>query len=126
MFTGSTSQEKIDEKSIPNPINLYGETKLQCWELIKLNRDRFGLNVYGHLLFNHGSLYTKPGFLAHNIAIKLFDLIQNTTQLITINNSNQLLDISHSQDFIDAIISVDQLSVPQDFVLSGLELKSIG
>jgi len=126
MFTGSTSQEQIDEKSIPNPINLYGETKFQCWELIKLNRERFGLNVYGHILFNHGSRYTRPGFFTHNIAVKLFDLIQDPTKRTTINNSNQLLDISHSEDFIDAIISVDQISFPQDFVLSSLELKSIG
>lgn len=126
MFLGYPNNTLIREDTLPRSINHYGKTKVDSWNLIETFRSNEGIRAFGYILFNHASRFTKPGFLAHNLATQIIQLLQCPEKVLKIENANQLLDVSHSQDFMHAIISCGDLRQPEDFILANDEFESLG
>lgn len=126
MFLGYPNNTLINEKTMPRSLNHYGKTKADSWNQIKKFRRDEGVRAFGYILFNHASRFTKPGFLAHNLATQILGLLNHPEQVLRIENANQLLDASHSQDFMNAIIGCGDLPEPEDFILANDEFESLG
>jgi GDPmannose 4,6-dehydratase len=63
MYSPSLFQNKITEKNIYAPQNLYSKTKLEGFNLLKKYRQEYGLFANGLILFNHTSAIAKPTYL---------------------------------------------------------------
>lgn len=126
MFLGHPNNTLICEDTLPISTNHYANTKVGSWNLIKAFRHIEGVRAFGYILFNHASRFTKPGFLAHNLATQIIELLNHPEHILQIKNANQLLDVSHSQDFIDAIIGCGELPFPEDFVLANNKYECLG
>ena len=124
MYQPGNSDSKISSKSELNPKNWYGETKAMAFELIK-NAQNWGLLAYGAILFNHSSLFSKPGFLLYDLVkqIKLFDPINRP--FVEVENEFSRLDISNANDICKGIKRLIDLNAPVNSTLGRGELISI-
>lgn len=124
MFGYIDSEDRyINEYSVTNPRDFYGETKAKLWEEIKKNR-ACGFLVSGFILFPCFSYFytqsnTKYGarILFREVLRQLDELKKNRIEYLKLNDFGARLNWSFAGDFAKAIRTSMKLSEPQDFVL---------
>jgi len=75
MYTPIDSTLIVNETTVTNPRDYYGETKVAAWNNLIAQRERTGLSLKMAILFNHESRLRKEGYLFRDLAkqIKLFE-----------------------------------------------------
>lgn len=123
MYSPRSLISVINSESEINPMNYYGETKAQAFEIIKKAQNS-GLLIYGAILFTHTSPFSKDGFLLFQVAKELLLVEDGTKKYIDIYNSEELIDISDARDICLAIGEISRLDAPINTVIgSGRVVK---
>ena len=108
----------VTEESKTDPINLYGQTKSEAWELLRFYRNEFGVNVGGSILFNHASKYSRREFLFSQMADQFSEIYMGERSGIDLRNPHALIDISCAFEICQGMID-NVLHLPQeDFVFA--------
>lgn len=108
---GKTQKIPLEENTCPNPISLYGTTKLYGENLCDKFYKLYGLNVYILRLFN---IYWPK----HN----------NSKPLTIFGDSNQVRDFVYAEDCISAIYIVFKKGLPSIFNIGngkGISINSV-
>ena len=125
MYSTSLFHNKITEKNIYAPQNLYAKTKLEGFNLLKKYRQEYGLFANGLILFNHTSAIAKPTYLFGEIAQQLVDFKNQERQYINIQNALQKIDICDASEVCEAIYRSIEYDFPKDYVISSGKINSI-
>ncbi len=122
----------IGVNSAPNPSDLYGKTKLESWERIKLHRSIYGSQVSGLVLFNYESSYrmgsNRSNFLIHKLAKDLAEIKADRRNEFSVNSFSSRNDWSHAIDIADGILEVAKSKNLKDYVIGsgfGQSIKQI-
>jgi GDP-D-mannose dehydratase len=118
MYDSVTCDTVIDLDTPFNPSGLYGETKIRCYEEIKMARSNFGIESSGLILFNHTSRFSKKEFLIPTLVHKLKNLLQNNKSSLTIERANYYVDISDAQNFVDGFVNLANEYKNTDYIFS--------
>jgi GDPmannose 4,6-dehydratase len=125
MYSAGNKKTEIFEHSIALPQNIYGETKLQSFNLIKKYRNLNNIFALGLILFNHASIYSKPNFLFKVLAKQVSDFQLKKSLNITLRNVNHEIDICDAQEVCNAMRLSLESNIPRDYVISSGKLVSI-
>jgi GDPmannose 4,6-dehydratase len=71
MYMAENEILKVNETTPVNPIDYYGATKAEAWDVLRHFRTDYGLKTKMAILFNHESRLRRPGFLFHDIASQI-------------------------------------------------------
>jgi GDP-D-mannose dehydratase len=100
-LTGRSGDVSIEEGTEPKPEDFYGQAKAELMELSQLARQQ-GVYVNSPILFNHDSIFKKPGYVgsaaAKVIASRLSKLTHDST-----------IDLDASVDISDALLVVEAI-----------------
>jgi len=125
MYSGMNSSVIINEDSKVSPQNVYAQTKLESFDLIKRYRELNRVFAIGLVLFNHTSIYAKSNFLFKELAKQISEYKQNLRQKISVINADYEIDISDAREVCDAMRLSIEAETPKDYVISSGDLVSI-
>lgn len=125
MYSGKNGCLLVDEDSEPNPQNLYGETKLQAFNLLRNYREKFGVWASGAILFNHTSIRSKPDFLFPQLAAQFKEVFEGRRSNLEVRNGKAMIDITSAVEICNGIQSLATLGEPSDFVFGHGKMQSI-
>ena len=125
MYTPKQKITSINEESMLNPQNYYGETKKMAFELIKQYRQQFDVYSAGAILFNHASRFSKEKFLFQQLSLQISKLIDFKGNTIKIRDFDSLIDITSADEIVNGIYASLELSSPEDFVFASGKLTKI-
>jgi GDPmannose 4,6-dehydratase len=125
MYSGTNNRTKISEDSKVLPQNVYGQTKLESFNLIQKYRDQKGVFASGLILFNHTSIYAKPDFLFRVLAKQINEYKKNIRQNISIMNADYEIDICDAREVCDAMRLSLESNFARDYVISSNNLVPI-
>ena len=126
MYTPNSSPSLVDETTPISPINGYGETKVEAWDLIKSARSEFGIHTSGAILFNHTSKYSKSEFLFPTLARKIIEVEKGKAVALSIQNTLVSLDITSAYDTCEAMSLIMKIESPEDFVIGSGKSIQLG
>jgi GDPmannose 4,6-dehydratase len=125
MYSGGSNRIEIFEDSIVSPQNIYGQTKLDSFNLIRKYRNQTGLFVSGLILFNHTSIYAKPNFLFSVLAKQINEYQNNTRRKISVVNADYEIDVCDAREVCEAMLLSLESNYASDYVISSGNLVSI-
>lgn len=117
MYEALDFPTKIDHLSPLKPSNLYAETKLEAWSLIKEYRANYGLWISCPILFRHTSEFAKPEFLFPTLANRLFQAIQLSDFRIDVHDSVSTISMCAASEVVNALCKIAGLDTGQDLVI---------
>ncbi len=125
MYGAKLEDLKISETSPLSPINEYGRTKSEAFQMIQSYRQEYEIFAAGAILFNHTSLKSKPGFLFPELADQICDTFFGITQEIRIRNFEALVDICSALEVCEGLLAMLEIPAPTDFVFSSGNLIEV-
>jgi len=125
MYSGGSSRVGISEESTTSPQNIYGQTKLESFDLIRKYRQQNDIFVSGLILFNHTSIYAKPNFLFRVLAKQITEYRKNIRQKILISNADYEIDVCDAREVCEAMRLSLESNYPSDYVISSGSLVTI-
>jgi GDPmannose 4,6-dehydratase len=125
MYNPISKKTQISEKSICNPQNYYGHTKLEAMSLIRFYRENFGVMASGAILFNHTSTRSKADFLFPYLAQEISKVISRESDTIKVANAQGLVDICHAKEVCIGLMKHLELLQPRELVFSSGKLSKI-
>ena len=125
MYSGGDKRKKISADSVASPQNIYGQTKLESFDLIRKYRNQHSICAVGLILFNHTSIYAKPNFLFRVLAKQLNEYKLNIRKQISIVNADYEIDICDAREVCNAMRLALESNYPRDYVVSSGSLVSI-
>jgi GDPmannose 4,6-dehydratase len=125
MYSGGDKQIEISVDSKALPQNIYGQTKLECFDLIRKYRNQHSIFAVGLILFNHTSIYARPNFLFRVLAKQLSEYKRNIRKQISIVNADYEIDICDAREVCNAMRLSLESNYPRDYVISSGRLVSI-
>jgi len=125
MYSGNPKESLIKLDSVHAPKGVYGETKVKMHQMLTRARQDFGVDACGMILFNHSSIFSKPGFLIPDLALKIRSFVDQHLEVLNIEHSNKLVDISNAWDFCEGMIAIMESGHSRDFIFSSGNLISI-
>jgi GDP-D-mannose dehydratase len=111
----------IDEKSIPNPVEPYGEHKLNCENIV---HEYVGRNSNIEFLipyfFNHTSNLSKETFLLKKIssAVQNHDKTWLLTEYFAAKNNSNYIDIGSAKEYMDTLLELTKSKNQGSYVFS--------
>jgi GDP-D-mannose dehydratase len=118
MYQATHSATPINELSITNPQNFYGQTKSEAWDLLREYRSSHDLKVSASILFNHSSKYSKDEFVFAKLANQFVEVLRRERTSLSLRNPSAMIDISSAFEICSAMI-LNVIRFPQeDFVLA--------
>ena len=93
MFSADKQDPFITLDSEVNPSTRYGETKAECWDLIKEYRSNKSIKTSGLILFNHTSDRSKPNFLFPDMAKQFSNILNTGISTFSIRDADSYVDI---------------------------------
>jgi len=109
----------IDEKSNPNPKDIYGITKLKMKEMVSMARETMNIQASCGILFNHTSSLSKEIFLFPTIA----KAIRNRSNLdFSVSDWNTRIDMSYAYDICLGLYKLSTSKFSMDVVFGSENL----
>lgn len=125
MYSVKSGISVINEYSKLSPQNIYGQTKLESFQLIKEYREYSDVFTSGSILFNHTSIYAKPNFLFKVLATQINEFRHNIRQRISLFNADFKIDMCHAREACEAMYLSLEADIPKDYVISSGNLMPI-
>jgi GDPmannose 4,6-dehydratase len=125
MFSGTSSDQLVNEECLPSPLTDYGKAKAETFSIIKEYRRLFGVNSCGAILFNHSSIFGRNDFIYPTLANQICDVLLNKSQEIVLGDFDARLDISDAQEVCTAMYKMSQHLPLEDFVLGSGQAEGI-
>jgi len=114
-----------DETTPMRPICAYGLTKQFGMGLCEIYRRDHGLFCSAGILFNHESPLRQPRFVSKKIAMAVAAIKHGTQSELLLGSLDTEVDWSAAQDFVEAMPMTLATDVPQDFVFSSGQKRSL-
>lgn len=128
MFSADKQEPFINLDSEVNPSTKYGETKAECWDLIKEYRSKKNIKASGLILFNHTSDRSKPNFLFPDIAKQFSNILNTGIRTFKIRDADSYVDIFSAYDLGDGIKKCLDQDQSRDYIFSSgkyVKIRSI-
>jgi len=128
MFSADKQEPFINLDSEVNPSTKYGETKAECWDLIKEYRSKKNIKASGLILFNHTSDRSKPNFLFPDIAKQFSNILNTGIRTFKIRDADSYVDIFSAYDLGDGIKKCLNQDESRDYIFSSgkyVKIRSI-
>ena len=118
MFRKPTTEDLLlSSSSIPTPFDYYGFTKSAAWNSVKFYREKYSVEAYGVILFNHDSPRRKSGFLIPHLVNEFRRALNGEIFYFEINNWASRQDWSDSRDVANALSQLVENPTKSDLAI---------
>lgn len=126
MFGLSVENDKYQrETTIMNPTSPYGCAKVFGYNIVRHYRRAYDLHACNGILFNHESPRRGSNFVTSKV-VKIACMIKlGMTDKLELGNMDSYRDWGHSKDYVRAMHAIINHDVPEDFVVSTMETRSV-
>jgi GDP-D-mannose dehydratase len=124
MFSAMDKDRMINSESKPNPSSPYGHSELEAFNKV-IKGQESGLKVFGAILFNHTSKFSKDGFILQDLAKAIIQSNSRNNSQILVMNRLAKIDISDATEVCNGIISLTRSATPSSSVIGRGKLVSI-
>ena len=114
----------VDEDTPTNPIDYYGHTKHEAWNLVREFREAHRVRASFLVLFNHESPRRPPGYLSTTIASELANVIAGKQEEVRLRSPNSRGDWSDARDVVRAMLTASKLPAGEDFIIGSGNAQS--
>ena len=128
MYSADKQEPFINLDSEVNPSSKYGETKAECWDLIKEYRSDRNIKASGLILFNHTSDRSKPNFLFPDMAKQFSNILRTGVKTFKIRDADSYVDIFSAYDLGNGIKKCLDQDEFRDYIFSSgkyLKIRAI-
>ena len=125
MFGDCTDEDGYQRETTPfKPVNPYGCCKVMTYNISKIYRDHFGINISNGLLFNHESIRRSDRFVTTKIVKQAVKIKKGKASNLILEQNNSLRDWSHAKDFVKGMwLSLQHK--PDDYVFASGRSNSV-
>jgi len=106
----------LDENSKHNPATPYGISKLTQLHLVRLFREKYGLELYYGIMFPHESPYRSTEFVTRKIARGLVQRKLLGGKPLLLGDLSMQRDWGSASDYVDWMYKLLQTNDPGDFI----------
>lgn len=123
-FQASTSELFGDvtppqtEKTPFNPRSPYAAAKMYAYQMVRINREAYGLYATNGIMFNHESPLRGEEFVTRKIAMAAAKISCGQQDYLRLGNLDARRDWSHASDIMEAAWRTLQQDQPDDYILS--------
>ena len=126
MFGDSVDADGFQRESTPmHPVSPYGCAKLYAYHIVRNYRKSYGLFASNGILFNHESPRRGSNFVTSKIIKTAVQIKYGKANKLELGNLDSYRDWGHSKDYVRAMKMILEHSVPEDFVISTGETRSV-
>ncbi len=118
LIFGDPPTEIQDENTLINPTNIYGITKASGLFLCRKFRKEHSVFASCGILYNHESSRRQNNFLSIKIVNGVVSAMENRSAALELGNMESIADWGYAVDYVEAMISILDLSKPDDFIVS--------
>ncbi|MDR3707573.1 MAG: GDP-mannose 4,6-dehydratase [Capsulimonadaceae bacterium] len=115
-----------NEQTPFDPQCVYGITKATGVFLGRYYRREFGIHASAGILYNHESVYRRPGFVSRRIAETVANIARGSEDVLTVGNLDAVVDWGYAPDYVDAMRAIVALESADDYVVATGEAHTIG
>ena len=108
--------KKLNERSAFHPKTPYGVSKLTQYHLVKLYREKYGLNLFNGILFPHESSFRSHEFVTRKIVIGLTHSKYGSAQPLQLGDLSMRRDWGSAVDYVDWMYRLISDGEPGDYV----------
>jgi GDPmannose 4,6-dehydratase len=125
MYRAENRNLEVNETTPVNPIDYYGTTKAEAWDVLRHFRNEYGLKTKMAILFNHESRLRRPGFLFRDIASQIRMYIAGEQKCLLLRDPEFRGDWHVAKDTVAGLQLMAENSDIDDLVLASGELIPI-
>jgi GDPmannose 4,6-dehydratase len=126
MFGNSIDTDNFQRLQTPMiPVSPYGCSKLMAFNLTKQYRDAYKLHACNGILFNHESPRRGTNFVTNKIVKTAIEIKLGYKNKLELGNLDSYRDWGHSYDYVRAMHRILNHDVPDDWIVSTGETKSV-
>jgi len=113
------------ETTVMNPVSPYGASKVFGYNIVRHYRRAYGLFAVNGILFNHESPRRASNFVTNKVVKTACEIKLGLKDKLELGNMYSYRDWGHSKDYVRAMHMIMQHDVPDDFVVSTMQTRSI-
>lgn len=120
MIANSKNEDGFaDENTRMEPVSPYAAAKLYAYNMVKIYREAYGIQVYSSILYNHGSKYRGEYFIERKIGQYVAQLACNKDYEfnLILGNLDASRDIGHAKEYMEAVSRI-MCGEPDDYTVS--------
>lgn len=121
---GSSKPPQNEETNF-EPCSPYGVAKLAAYQMARVYRDSYGVQVSNGILFNHESPLRGEDFVTQKIVHNVVEIEKGRLEPLRLGNLEALRDWGHAKDYVRGMWMMLQQEVPGDYVLATGEAHSV-
>jgi len=107
------------------PVSPYGCAKLYGFNLGKVYRESYGMFICNGILFNHESPRRGINFVTNKIVERAVKISKGLSKSLALGNLKATRDWGHAKDYVKAMWLMLQKDIPDDYVCSTGESRSV-
>jgi GDPmannose 4,6-dehydratase len=116
---------KADENHVFLPKSPYAEAKANAYNLSKVYREEFGLNIINGILFNHESHYRHSKFFSKKVITTACAIYNGQMKKLSIGNLHGIRDWGWANDYVSAMLALVENKKFEDYVIATGEGNSL-
>jgi GDPmannose 4,6-dehydratase len=126
MFGNSVDLDGFQRETTPMcPVSPYGCSKLFAYSIVKNYRNSYKLHAVNGILFNHESPRRGSNFVTTKVVKTAINIKRGKENKLELGNLDSYRDWGHSKDYVRAMHMILNHDIPEDFVVSTMETKSV-
>jgi GDPmannose 4,6-dehydratase len=126
MFGNSVDSDNFQRESTEmKPVSPYGIAKLFAFNTTKFYREAYKIHACNGILFNHESPRRGANFVTNKVVMSAIRISMGSNEKLELGNLDAFRDWGHSKDYVRAMYLIMQNSIPDDYVVSTGEAKSV-
>ena len=126
MFGDSVDADGYQRETTPmHPVSPYGCAKLYAYHITRNYRKSYNLFASNGILFNHESPRRGSNFVTSKIVKTAVEIKLGRAHELVLGNLDSYRDWGHSRDYVTAMHMIMNHKIPDDFVVSTGETRSV-
>jgi len=113
------------ETTVMNPVSPYGCSKVFGYNIVRHYRRSHNLHACNGILFNHESPRRGSNFVTSKVVKGACMIKLGLQDKLELGNMDSFRDWGHSKDYVKAMHLIINHNVPDDFVVSTMETRSV-
>lgn len=113
------------ETTVMNPVSPYGCSKVAAYSLVRHYRRAYNLHACNPIIFNTESIHRGENFVTQKVAKAVASIKLGLQDKLELGNIDSFRDWSHAWDSVRGIWKVVNHEVPDDFIISSMETRSV-
>jgi len=122
---GLSNESPQNEKSIFNPQNIYGISKLKAFDLVKKFRNIYKIFACCGILFNHESPRRNEIFFTRKLSQNVAKIHLGIIREIEFGDIESSRDFGYAKDYVEAFFLMLQNHQPIDYIISSGNIYKI-